>query len=97
VVGRHWNIENSLHWTLNVVFRENSLGSKEKKAVHNMGLIRRFVMFIIKLMKTYYGRSMRRVRKTIGRKPETELPLILAVLRVLYTNDLLDSIDELAK
>ena len=58
-----------------------------------MGLIRRFVMFIIKLMKAYYGRSMRRVRKTIGRKPETELPLILAVLRVLYTNDLLDSID----
>ena len=30
----------------------------------NLGLIRRFVMFIIKLMKTYYGRSMRRVRKT---------------------------------
>lgn len=96
-VRRHWNIENNLHWTLDVVFREDSLGSKEKKAVHNLGLIRRFVMFIIKLMKTYYGRSMRRVRKTIGRKPETELPLILAVLRVLYTNDLLDSIDELAK
>ncbi len=97
VVRRHWNIENNLHWTLDVVFREDSLGSKEKKAVHNLGLIRRFVMFIIKLMKTYYGRSMRRVRKTIGRKPETELPLILAVLRVLYTNDLLDSIDKLAK
>ncbi len=96
-VRRHWNIENNLHWTLDVVFKEDSLGSKEKKAVHNLGLIRRFVMFIIKLMKAYYGRSMRRVRKTIGRKPETELPLILAVLRVLYTNDLLDTIDELTK
>lgn len=96
-VRRHWNIENNLHWTLDVVFKEDSLGSKEKKAVHNLGLIRRFVQFIIKLMKTYYGRSMRRVRKKIGRNPETELPLILAVLRVLYTNDLLDSIDKLAK
>ncbi len=96
-IRRHWNIENNLHWTLDVVFREDSLGSKEKKAAHNLGLIRRFVMFIIKLMKAYYGRSMRRVRKTIGRKPETELPLILAVLRILYTNDLLDSIDELTK
>lgn len=96
-VRRHWNIENNLHWTLDVVFQEDSLGSKEKKAVHNLGLIRRFVMFIMKLMKAYYGRSMRRVRKTIGRRPETELPLILAVLRVLYTNDLLDSIDELTK
>ena len=97
VVRRHWNIENSLYWTLDVVFREDSLGSKEKKAVHNLGLIRRFVMFMIKLMKAYYRRSMRRVRKTIGRKPKTELPLILAVLRILYTNDLLDSIDELTK
>ena len=96
-VRRHWNIENNLHWTLDVVFREDRLGSKEKKAVHNLGLIRRFVMFIIKLMKAYYGRSMRRVRKTIGRKPDKEIPLILAVLRALYTNNLLDSIDELAK
>jgi len=96
-VRRHLNIENNLHWTLDAIFKEDSLGSKEKKAVHNLGLIRRFVMFIIKLMKAYYGRSMRRVRKTIGRKPETELPLILAVLRVLYTNDLLDTIDELTK
>lgn len=40
---------------------------------------------------------MKRVRKTIERKPETELPLIFAVLRVLYTNDLLDFIDKLTK
>lgn len=96
-VRRHWHVENHLHWTLDVVFKEDSLHSKEKKAVHNMGFIRRFVMFLMKLMKTYYGRSMRRVRKTIGRHPETELPLILTVLRVLYNNDLLDSIDKLVK
>lgn len=65
-----------------ITIRESFI--KEKKAVHNLGLIRRFVMFIIKLMKAYYGRSMRRVRKMIGRKPETELPLILAVLRALF-------------
>lgn len=88
VVRRYWNIENNLHWTLDVAFREDSLESKEKKAVHNLGFIRRFVVFIIKLMKAYFGRSMRRVQKTIGRKPETELSLILAVLRVFYTNDL---------
>ncbi len=57
VVRMHWNIGNNLHWTLDVVFREDSLGSKEKKAVHNLGLIRRSVMFIIKLMKAYYGRE----------------------------------------
>ena len=84
VVRRHWNIENNLHWTLDVVFREDKLQSKEKKGIHNLGLIRRFVMFIIKLLKAYYGRSMKRIRHKIGRRPESEIPVILAVLKVLY-------------
>lgn len=96
-VRRHWHIENGLHWTLDVVFREDKLRSKEKNGVHNLGLIRRFVMFIIKLLKVYYQRSMKRIRNKIGRNLEGEIPVILATLKVLYDNDLLDAIDELAK
>lgn len=94
---RHWHIENGLHWTLNIVFKEDKLRSKEKNGVHNLGLIRRFVMFIIKLLKAYYHRSMKRIRQKIGRDLEAEVPVILAVLKVLYDNDMLDAIDELAK
>ena len=97
VVRRHWHIENCLHWTLDVVFKEDKLQSKEKNGIHNLGLIRRFVMFIIKLLKSYYHRSMRRIRSTIGRRLEKEIPVILAVLKVLYDNEMLDAIDELAK
>ena len=97
VVRRHWHIENSLHWALDIVFKEDKLRSKEKNGIHNLGLIRRFVLFIIKLLKAYYHRSMRRIRSKIGRNPETELPVILAVLKVLYDNDMLNAIDELAK
>jgi len=97
VVRRHWHIENNLHWTLDVVFREDRLRSKEKNGIHNLGLIRRFVMFIIKLLKVYYHRSMNRIRNKIGRNLETEIPVILAVLKVLYDNELLDAIDELSK
>lgn len=97
VVRRHWHIENCLHWTLDVIFKEDKLRSKEKNAIHNLGLIRRFVMFIIKLLKSYYHRSMRRIRSTIGRRLEKEIPVILAVLKVLYDNEMLDAIDELAK
>lgn len=96
-VRRHWHIENGLHWTLDVVFREDKLRSKEKNGIHNLGLIRRFVMFLIKLLKAYYHRSMKRIRNKIGRNLETEIPVILAVLKVLYDNDMLDAIDELAK
>lgn len=96
-IRRHWHIENSLHWTLDVVFREDKLHSKEKNGIHNLGLIRRFTMFIIKLLKVYYHRSMKRIRNKIGRNLEEEIPVILAVLKVLYDNDLLDAIDELSK
>ena len=97
VVRRHWHIENNLHWALDVVFKEDGLRSKEKNGIHNLGLVRRFVLFIIKLLKAYYHRSMKRIRSKIGRNPESEIPVILAVLKVLYDNDMLNAIDELAK
>lgn len=97
VVRRHWHIENGLHWALDIVFREDRLRSKEKNGIHNLGLIRRFVLFIIKLMKAYYHRSMKRIRSKIGRNLESELPVILSVLKVLYDNDMLNAIDELSK
>lgn len=97
VVRRHWHIENNLHWALDIVFKEDRLRSKEKNGIHNLGLIRRFVLFIIKLLKAYYHRSMKRIRSKIGRDPGSEIPVILAVLKVLYDNDMLNAIDELAK
>ena len=96
-VRRHWHIENGLHWVLDIVFREDRLRSKEKNGIHNLGLIRRFVMFIMKLLKVYYDRSMKRIRAKIGRNLEREMPVILSVLKVLYDNDMLDAIDELVK
>lgn len=97
VVRRHWHIENGLHWVLDIVFKEDKLRSKEKNGIHNLGLIRRFVMFIMKLLKVYYHRSMKRIRAKIGRNLESEIPVILATLKVLYDNNMLDAIDELAK
>lgn len=97
VVRRHWHIENGLHWALDIVFMEDRLRSKEKNGIHNLGLIRRFVLFIIKLMKTYYHRSMKRIRSKIGRNLGAELPVILSVLKVLYDNDMMNAIDELSK
>ena len=93
----HWGVKNSLHWVLDIVFREDRLRSKGKNGIHNLGLIRRFVMFIMKLLKVYYNRSMKRIRAKIGRNLEREMPVILSVLKVLYDNDMLDAIDELVK
>ena len=39
VVRRHWHIENCQHWTLDVVFKEDKLRSKEKNTIHSLGLL----------------------------------------------------------
>ena len=85
VIRRHWQVENLLHWILDVTFKEDKLTTREKKALHNMGLIRRFALSILKILKTYYGnRSYKGIRKHIGRKFDKEIPVIFSVIKVLY-------------
>lgn len=85
------------NWVLDMVFREDKLRSKEKNGIHHLGLIRRFALFITKLLKAYYHRSMKRICNKIGRNLESEIPVILAVLKILYDNNMMNAIDELAK
>ena len=40
---------------------------------------------------------MKRIRGKTGRKPESEIPVIVAILKVLYDNDMMDAIDKPAK
>lgn len=84
---RNLNVDNPDH-----MFLENYT-----QHFRNLGLIRRFVLFIIKLRKAYYHRSMKHIRSKISRNLESELPVILFVLKVLYDNDMLNAIDKLSK
>jgi len=42
-VRAHWLIENTLHWTLDVVFDEDNLRVRRKNAGQNMAIIRHVV------------------------------------------------------
>jgi predicted transposase YbfD/YdcC len=44
----HWSVENSLHWTLDVTFREDDSRIRKDNAAHNMSLLRRLALNIIK-------------------------------------------------
>jgi predicted transposase YbfD/YdcC len=37
---RHWGIENTLHWTLDVTFQEDLARLREGHGAHNMALVR---------------------------------------------------------
>lgn len=49
IVREHWEIENSLHWVLDVHFREDACKIKEEKAMQNLALIRKICYNLMKL------------------------------------------------
>jgi predicted transposase YbfD/YdcC len=83
-VRRHWHVENLLHWVLDVTFRQDSLRTKNKTALNNLGHVQRFVLSILKILKSYYGKSFKRIREHIGRKFREELPVVFSALKILY-------------
>lgn len=42
VVRRHWDIENGLHWPLDVIFREDECRTRKDHGPENLALLRRF-------------------------------------------------------
>jgi predicted transposase YbfD/YdcC len=44
----HWGIENSLHWQLDVSFREDEQRTRERHAAQNMALLRRLAVTLLK-------------------------------------------------
>lgn len=52
VVRSHWGIENSQHWSLDVSFREDHSRIRAGHAAHNMGLLRRLALNLLKQDKS---------------------------------------------
>ena len=44
----HWDIENGLHWVLDVIFREDDSRLKDRTAAENLGLLRRVVASLLR-------------------------------------------------
>lgn len=47
-VRGHWGIENCLHWTLDVTFREDDSRARQRNAAQNLATLRRFALNLIK-------------------------------------------------
>jgi predicted transposase YbfD/YdcC len=51
VVRRHWAIENSLHWVLDVTFSEDGSRIRKKTAAENMAIVRKIALNAVNLTK----------------------------------------------
>lgn len=52
VIRDHWQIENGLHWVLDVAFREDDCRIRKDHASSNMVLLRRIALNLLKQEKT---------------------------------------------
>jgi predicted transposase YbfD/YdcC len=61
-VRRHWGVENSLHWVLDVTFREDESRIRRGNGAEVMSVLRRLTLNLLK-QNTTSAASMKRKRK----------------------------------
>lgn len=76
-VRGHWSIE-SMHWHLDVTFREDANETADAIAAQNLNIIRKFCLSILKLVDLIKPKlSMRKKRFAIASAPEQLLDIVL--------------------
>ena len=48
-IRRHWEVENRLHWCLDVTFHEDACRTRRDQAPHNLNIVRKMAMNLLRL------------------------------------------------
>lgn len=65
VIRSHWSIENSLHWVLDVVFKEDDSKIRDKAAAENLSIMRKCALTLVRTMTDKLGLSRRMHRASV--------------------------------
>lgn len=77
VLRGHWSVENHLHWTLDVAFKEDSSAVHEGHGPENLSLLRKIALTALKATTTFKAGLARR-RKRAGWDDRYLLEVLLA-------------------
>lgn len=81
-IRAHWSIENSLHWTLDVVFHEDSSRIRSRGGATNLAAIRKLALSLLKLEQSRPGKSVAMKRKRAGWEPDYAFRILRMISRV---------------
>ena len=89
-VRKHWGVENNLHAPLDIVFKEDKNKTLEKNGAKNLGVLRRIVLNILKLVQCYYNKmSLKLIRFDISMDVENGLEKVFKLLNTKEIKSLL--------
>ena len=76
-VRKHWSIENNLHWSLDVVFREDASRARKDNSPLNLNVLRKMANTLLSKEKT--GRlGKRKMMFKAALKPDVLLEILLS-------------------
>jgi predicted transposase YbfD/YdcC len=85
-VRGHWGIENSLHWVLDVCFREDEQRHWAGNSAENLSWLRKLALCLLKAEKNSKGKSIRRRRLLAGWKNEYLLSVLTQIAEIPAKN-----------
>jgi predicted transposase YbfD/YdcC len=75
----HWGIENSLHWVLDVCFREDDQRHWAGNSAENLAWLRKLALYLLKAEKNSKGKSIHRRRLLAGWKDDYLLSVLAQI------------------
>ena len=75
-VRRHWAIENGLHWSLDVILREDACVVKKDHAPQNLAIMRRLLLNVLRQDTAHPKKSLRLRRKMAGWDDDERMRLL---------------------
>ena len=80
-IRRHWAIENELHWHLDVTLNEDENTTMNKRAVHNLSIMKKNILTMLKLLQPLFGKvSLKTTRKLFALNYEENIMKLFSLL-----------------
>ncbi len=79
-VRNHWQVENALHWRLDMLFREDHQRARSGYAATNLSLLRKMALNLLLMAGRRQNLSAKRMRLRAALKPEVLAALVAPLL-----------------